>query len=293
MSELSSTVAVTHDPFAAVIGQPLACELLRLALANDRVSHAYLIVGPAHVGKTMLVEALATQLLGMTPAKSADWRAWLPEGKAGVIKMDQVREVIAACTTPPMGERHQVFAVFGAGAMGRDSGHALLKTLEEPPARTVLILIAERLESVLPTIRSRAQLIPLSLVAESVIADTLTSRGVAADRSATLARSAEGRIGLAISQIEADMAEPFWPAADLSSPMGRLAAAKALGELPGPELKAALSGRIRQRWAANRDIGGGPPVGWDELSALETAIQRLDANVNAKLVVEALLDEGA
>ncbi|MBC7544996.1 MAG: hypothetical protein H7338_19910 [Candidatus Sericytochromatia bacterium] len=287
MSDLTAT-----DPFAHVIGQPRACELLRRALATDRVSHAYLIVGPAQIGKTTLVEALATQLLGMAPAKSADWRAWHPEGKAGLIKMDQVREVIAACTTAPMGELSQVFAVFGAEAMGRDSGHALLKTLEEPPARTVLILVAERLESVLPTIRSRAQFIPLSLVAETTITETLIQRGVEPERAASLARQADGRIGWAISQIDGTEAEPFWPAADLRTPMGRLEAAKALGELPGPELKAALSGRIRQRWQTARDTAQ-DPVGWHELSALETAIQRLDANVNAKLVIEALLDEGA
>ncbi len=290
MSETSTTdlPATIVDPFAGIVGQDRACELLRRALTTDRVSHAYLMVGPAHIGKTAVVEAFASQLLGMVPAKSADWRAWLPEGKAGLIKMDQVRELIAACTTPPMGRLKQVFAVFGAEAMGRDSGHALLKTLEEPPDRTVLILVAERLESVLPTIRSRTQLIPFSLVPESLIAETLLARGVPADRAANLAQQAEGRIGLAIEQMAEDNPEPFWPLVDLRLPMGRFEAAKALGELPPGELKAALSGRIRQRWQAGRD-----QMGWNELSALETAIQRLEANVNAKLVIDSLMDEGA
>jgi hypothetical protein len=97
---------------------------------------------------------------------------------------------------------------------------------------------------------------------------------------------AEGRIGWALQQASEPWTEPFWPVGDLRSPMGRLEMAKALGDLPGPDLKAAIVARIRTRW--QEEPGG---VGWDELSALERAVQRLDAKVNVKLVVESLLDE--
>jgi hypothetical protein len=150
----------------------------------------------------------------------------------------------------------------------------------------VLLLVADRLESVLPTIRSRTQLIPTFPVDEAIIQQALLNRGVAPEQANSLAALAEGRIGWAIQQAEGEWTEPYWPDGDGQSPRGRLEMAKALGELSGPELKAAIIARIRRRWQTGRG-----EVGWDELSALERAVQRLDANVNAKLVIESLLDE--
>jgi DNA polymerase-3 subunit delta' len=276
----------TTDPFSHIIGQPRATALMASALQNDRVAHAYLIVGPAQTGKTTLVEAFASQLLGMPTEKSADWRAWQPEGKAGGIKVAQTRELIAQCTTPPLGKGHQVFAIFGADRMNAEAGNNLLKTLEEPPPRTVLILVADRPDAVLPTIRSRTQLIPTFLVADDLVRQALLDRGVAADQAHQLTALAEGRIGWALQQLDEEWKAPFWPEGDVQSPMGRLEMAKALGELTGPELKVAITARIRSRWQSS-----GGAMGWDELSALERAVQRLEANVNAKLVIESLLDE--
>jgi DNA polymerase-3 subunit delta' len=274
------------DPFAHILGQPRATALLRSALQNDRVAHAYLIVGPAQTGKGTLVEAFASELLGMPTEKSADWRSWQGEGARGTVKIEQTRALIAECTTPPLGDKYQVFAIFGADRFTPESANNLLKTIEEPPPRTVLLLVADRLESVLPTIRSRTQLIPTFPVDEAIIQQALLNRGVAPEQANSLAALAEGRIGWAIQQAEGEWTEPYWPDGDGQSPRGRLEMAKALGELSGPELKAAIIARIRRRWQTGRG-----EVGWDELSALERAVQRLDANVNAKLVIESLLDE--
>jgi hypothetical protein len=276
----------TTDPFAHILGQPRAVALMTSALQTGRVAHAYLIVGPAQTGKGTLVEAFASQLLGMPTEKSADWRSWQGEGARGTVKIEQTRALVAACTTPPLGPHYQVFAIFGADRFTLESANNLLKTLEEPPDRTVLILVAERMDAVLPTIRSRTQLIPTFPVDEAIIRQALLDRGVEPSQAETLTQLAEGRIGWAIQQAEGGWTEPLWPEGDWHTPMGRLAVAKAFGDLSGPELKAALTARIRTRWQQAKG-----EVGWDELSALERAVQRLDANVNAKLVIESLLDE--
>jgi DNA polymerase III delta prime subunit len=273
-------------PFDHILGQPRATALLASALQNDRIAHAYLIVGPAHTGKRTLVEAFASQLLGMPTEKSGDYKAVVGEGKSGGISIKQTRALIAECATPPLGKGHQVFVVFGADKLGGDAANNLLKPLEEPPPRTVFILVANRPDLILPTIRSRTQLIPTFPVDEAIIRQALIAQGVAGERATTLAGMAEGRIGWALQQASEPETEPFWPTGDLRSPMGRLEMAKALGDLTGPELKVAIVARLRTRW---QEAPGG--VGWDELSALERAVQRLDANVNAKLVVEFLVDE--
>lgn len=268
-------------PLEFVIGQPQACELLGRALANDRIAHAYLVVGPAQTGKTTLVHAFAQALLGREPETSADWRSWRPDGKE--LKVAQIRELIEACTTPPMGTTYQVFALFGADSLNQVSANALLKTLEEPPPRTVIILVADRLESVLPTIRSRTQLVLTSLVPAATIETTLLSRSLDPERARELAQAAGGRIGWALAEAETATVSPPWPAGDPCSPLDALAMARTLGELTGAELRATIGARLRSRWAS------GTAPSWDELDALESAITQLDTHVNPRLVIETLL----
>ena len=196
-----------------------------------------------------------------------------------MITVEQVRQLGAACATPPMGPGYQVFAVFGADCLNQVSGNALLKTLEEPPSRTVIVLVAERLDAVLPTIRSRTQLVLTSLVPETLIAQTLIAGGTAPERANELAQAAGGRIGWALTEADAAQAPLPWPEGDPGRPIEALAMAKALGDLTTADLRATMGARLRARRAQ----------GWDELVALEEAIAGLDAHANPKLVIETLL----
>jgi len=202
-----------------VFGHDWAVEHLRKGLANDRIRHAYLIVGPESVGKNTLAHALAQTLncSGDGERPCGDCRSCKLiasgnhpdmlyselDGSTGVLKIEEVRSVTGRIALKPYEARYRI-AIF------RDFDHAqpraqdaLLKTLEEPPPTAVLILLAPTAESLLSTITSRSQVISLRLVSADVIEDVLVQRWNAdSQQAALLARLSGGRIGWAIRALE-------------------------------------------------------------------------------------------
>ncbi len=160
--------------FADVHGQERALGVLRAALAHARLHHALLFTGPAGVGKRTAALALATALAcEIAPGQGCgacatctriaedrhpDVITLAREGAAQIIPIETVRtQVIAACAMPPHEARERVFLVDEATALPPAAANALLKTLEEPPARTRFILMTVAPDQLLPTIRSRCQ----------------------------------------------------------------------------------------------------------------------------------------
>jgi len=133
--------------------------------------HALLIAGPAGWGEAAFGNWLALTLLGLdtgrdtaardTAARDAaalahpDLRWLAPEG--AVIKVDAVREVVAFAQGTPQAGPRKVAVIADAHALNRNAANALLKTLEEPPAGTHLLLLSSHPGRLLPTIRSRCQ----------------------------------------------------------------------------------------------------------------------------------------
>jgi DNA polymerase-3 subunit delta' len=220
-------------PTSGLIGNRLQVDGLGRAVAAGRVNHAYLIHGPAGVGKSTLAKWLAARLNCSGPeppcgacascrriGRGADPNARLlqaaserepelalpfdPAGRSGrtaerSIGVDLVKELQHDAALSPADGGWKVYLIVGAETMSPDAANRLLKTLEEPPSRVVLILTAVDPSDLLPTVVSRCQSIRLAPVPPEEIASALTDRfDLPAERAELLARLSGGRPGWAI-----------------------------------------------------------------------------------------------
>jgi DNA polymerase-3 subunit delta' len=156
------------------IGQDRVTDLLRRAIERDRVPNAYLFSGPPGAPLLDTATALACALncqrgrgeaCGECEQCSKIVQGFHPdvvtlvrEGAANIVPIESVRnQVIARIGLPPHEADVRVFIVEEATAMAPPAANALLKTLEEPPGRTLFVLCTTAPEQLLPTIRSRCQ----------------------------------------------------------------------------------------------------------------------------------------
>ncbi|MBT9163628.1 MAG: DNA polymerase III subunit tau [Chloroflexi bacterium] len=224
-----------------VIGQTKLIDSLRRSLADGRLAHAYLFVGPQHVGKMTLAITLAQALnclaedkpCGECPpcrriasGKYSDvqviGRADKPVGSrqsavrgAGdyrlltidyrlskEISIDQIREMQHNVSLKPYEGDQRLIIIDGAEHMSEEAANSLLKTLEEPPPSTTFILLAADEGSLLPTIVSRCQRLKLSPQPVGPLTQALMERwGTPSERADLLARLCHGCIGWAIRAI--------------------------------------------------------------------------------------------
>jgi DNA polymerase-3 subunit delta' len=163
----------------AIEGQPRRVALLRRALDSGRVAHAYAFVGPPGSGRTTTALAFAQALMCETGAgcgrcrgcrlvverKHPDLHLVVPTPPetnpkgARAIRIGAIREVERQAALRPVMGRHKIFVLDDADRMTGESPQAVLKTLEEPPAQTVLILVLPRTRAVPATVISRCQLV--------------------------------------------------------------------------------------------------------------------------------------
>jgi DNA polymerase-3 subunit delta' len=198
---------------------------LRHEIVRGQVHHAYLVAGPEGVGKTALALALCQALLCQSPpVPGIGCGACLPCRKitrgvhpdvqtyslttqaatAGskatkntTLTIETVRELCATAALRPMEGRWRVVIVEDAESLQEIAQEALLKTLEEPPSFMIMILLSNDAELLLPTIRSRCQLVELRPVPVSRIRDGLIHAGVHAETANELASLAGGAPGWA------------------------------------------------------------------------------------------------
>jgi DNA polymerase-3 subunit delta' len=186
------------------------------------VAHAYLLVGPAHVGKMTLALELAKALnceaadppcgecdscQKIALAKHADVQIIglngggnLVEKPQAEISIDQIRQMQHSASLPPFEGRCKVFIIDGAEFLSHEAANCLLKTLEEPVGKVIFVLLTTN-ERLLPaTVISRCQRLELPPLAATEVEAALKSRwGVEPDKARLLARLCHGCLGWALS----------------------------------------------------------------------------------------------
>jgi DNA polymerase III subunit delta' len=208
-------------PFRAITGHRPLLELLARAVARGTLPPSLLFAGPDGVGKRLTALALA-QALNCEHPISADVDAGydacaacrqcgriargvhadvlvVQPGETGAIKIEQIRDVVDRAGYRPFEGRRRVVIVDGADALGLPAQDAILKTLEEPPSASVFVLITDRPDVLLPTVRSRCQRLRFGPLAPGDVAALLMrDHGVSAAEAHAAAAASGGSIGRAI-----------------------------------------------------------------------------------------------
>lgn len=200
--------------FRGIIGHEAVCTFLEKSILNERVSHAYLFLGPRGVGKMTVARAFAAALLSTDPAASRALETHpdvsivgrLPDEKTGqpksAITIEQIRGLCAHLAHSSLLPGAKVALIDEADAMTIEAANALLKTLEEPRGKTVLMLIASDARLIPATVRSRAVLVRFRLVPTATIFRALRERDARERDAGELARLAAGRPARALSLLE-------------------------------------------------------------------------------------------
>lgn len=191
-----------------IIGHQAVLDVLHRAMASGRLAHAYLFAGPEGSGKTMVARRFASALLGAAPEIHPDFTLVERERDAKTEKLhadillSQVHALNGRLSLAPMMRGWRVALLDGAQLLNKESANALLKTLEEPHEKTMFLLTATSSDEVMPTVRSRCQVLRFNRVPTAEISAALRARGVEADSAELYARLADGRPGIAVGFIE-------------------------------------------------------------------------------------------
>ncbi len=227
-------------PFDGLVGNEAAFDRLRGILASGRLAHAYLFSGPEGLGKRLAALDFAQALRAQTTVVS------VPEEKHE-IGIAQVHEVIRSLALSS--DRRRVVLVDDAHRMSDEAMNAILKTLEEPPPGTTIVLVTHVPDRMLGTIRSRCQSVLFFALDEETLAAHATRRFMLdRERARVVAVLSDGSPGAAAS-IAADLDGTIARARDLQARVmsGELnAVIEALGKIKDTE---------DARAAAKRDLG--------------------------------------
>ena len=325
-----------------LIGNEQAVARLRRHIARDQVRHAYLFTGPPAIGKRTLSLRFAQALNCERPGRPEDFcapgdpaacrvcRGVAQEADPDLhvltpeesIRVDEIRRLQSRLALAPYGGRWRIALLPDFHQATLSSANAMLKTLEEPPSRVVLLLTSPEPELLLPTVVSRCEVVPLRSVATEPIVNSLLERGLAPERAELLAAVADGRPGRAILLAEDSAAADERTAAlqefsdlmqmDLNQRFGRVERLIGKGELVEQrrrvertllEWMSLWRDLVHQGYGAelaDRNPDFAAAVGrqanrlateqrHSTLRSLAASLQAVEANANLRLTLEALL----
>ena len=227
-------------PFSEILGQERAVESLRAALRHGALHHAYLFAGPGGVGKGTSARLLAQAAnceaglpddacgrcgpcrkiaKGVHPdvlrveeeREMARAGRWEPKGgrtPSRDIVVDQIRELVDRRLSLRRFEGRRRFVVLDpADAMNPQAQNALLKTLEEPPPETTLVLVSSSADALLPTVRSRCLRLPFAPLPAARVEERLVAEGRTPAEAALAASLSGGSLGRALELDAARLSE--------------------------------------------------------------------------------------
>ena len=269
----------------SIYGQDLAKRIFETHWSSNRIAGAYLLAGPAGIGKSLLaMEAAKALNCREFKGKACDQcvscrqtekgghpdvHRILPEGASAQIKIGTVRSVLGRIALRPFSGRFQVVVLEGAEAMTDEAANSLLKSLEEPPEHTRFLMTTARISGCLPTILSRCQLIRCQRLSMEAITRILKEhQACEADAAAGIARLAEGSAAKALEiakRWEAHQRQVSWMASErklawlkMPEPEGRAEVQELLDSMMVWLRDVAVTGVGGSRWIAR--AGQGAPL---------------------------------
>jgi DNA polymerase III subunit delta' len=325
-----------------IFGQDQAVDAIRRSFASDRLPHGLIFAGPNGVGKGTTAQAVAAWFLCENPGKTdacgkchscvaiaagahPDFHIITREmarlhDRSGTSKATQIsievirRELAEPANRKTVLGRGKVFIVDQAERMTAQAQNGLLKTLEEPPGRALIILLTTHANELLATVRSRCQLIRFLPLDRILVENELRKAGIDAAQARSAAELTNGSLGLALQWIQDGLLDP---AREVAASIDNAISGKNPGDFAGLLRKSADAQAAKaierdeltsKDWAvrnglemflsvaANRArvrMSEAPAEGTltracDAVDAIARAEKYLDANVNVALVLEQL-----
>lgn len=181
--------------------------------SQKKLAHAYLLVGPKHVGKTLFACNLAETLLCRSEKgkpcltcsscrlfEAKNHPDFLINDSEEPIGVDEIRELIRFLNLKPYQSEQKIALISHFERLSKAAANSFLKTLEEPAPNTILILTSENQKNLLPTTVSRVQVVKFSRVDDSTITQYLNSEmTVTAETAQRIIALSGGQIGRAIN----------------------------------------------------------------------------------------------
>lgn len=210
-----------------LIGHEWAVDMLRRHVANQTMRHAYLITGSPGLGRRSLALAFARSLTcSASPARGEfcgecrncrqisamqhpDLTLIQAETEGGTLKVEQIRELRKSVLLAPYQAPYRIVLLLRFQEANASAANALLKTLEEAPSKIILILTADNVEQLLPTIVSRCEVLRLRPLPIPRVDEFLAQKGANSEKAALLAHLSAGRPGYALRLLEDDSSLDF------------------------------------------------------------------------------------
>lgn len=202
--------------FDSLIGNNEVKNMLSTAVKNNHVLHSYMFIGTKGIGKKLFAKAFAKKILCLEKQEgtSCDCKSCVefdsdnhpdyyeinPED--GIIKIDQIRKMQEKVLEKPIVSDRKVYIINDSDKMTVEAGNCLLKTLEEPPAFLIIILIAENESMILNTIRSRCTKIAFKPIDDDLINKYIKDKYEIPSVSENILQLINGSIGNAINYID-------------------------------------------------------------------------------------------
>lgn len=208
--------------FESIKGQSGALDFIKNSIKNDKVSHAYMFIGPSGVGKRLAAINFAKALNCLDPRDGSpcdecvqckkidtvnhpDFGVFSPAKEEASLGIDKIRAITKDIGLRPYEGKKKVYIIDSADSMTQEAQNALLKTLEEPPSDSVLILIVENINAIFSTIQSRAKRIRFfPLASDEVGRILMDTYKLDENRAQILSRVSSGELGKALKYNEED-----------------------------------------------------------------------------------------